>query len=183
MSNAALSEIRDRIAIRDFKPGEPVTPVTELLHEAYASLAKRGFHYTASHQDDVMTERRLSSGFALVAEMDGVIVGTITLYSTATESLCEWYMRPGVYRFGQFGVRPDLQGAGIGSRLLQTVSDNAIKFGAAELALDTAEGATHLREWYERLGYRFVQYVSWPTVNYRSVILSRTLPSRPDSRG
>ncbi|MBW1796697.1 MAG: GNAT family N-acetyltransferase, partial [Deltaproteobacteria bacterium] len=45
--------------------------------------------------------------------------------------------------------------------------------GASELALDTAEQATHLINWYERLGYRFIEYVDWDVTNYRSVIMSK----------
>jgi hypothetical protein len=42
-----------------------------------------------------------------------------------------------------------------------------------ELAMDTAEQATHLVELYTRLGYRHVGWVQWPGKVYRSVVLSK----------
>jgi hypothetical protein len=43
------------------------------------------------------------------------------------------------------------------------------------MALDTAEGATHLRRCYEAIGYRFIQYISWHDTNYLSLVLSKRL--------
>jgi GNAT superfamily N-acetyltransferase len=167
--------VNQPLLIRDLGPDDAIEPITVLLHAAYRALANLGFRYFASHQDDATTRRRLCSGFPLIAELDGVIVATVTLYATAVQSDCAWYVRPGVFRFGQFAVRPDLQREGLGSRLLRIIEQRAGEKGATELALDTAEGATHLRCWYERLGFRFVEYVSWPETNYRSVVLSKQL--------
>jgi GNAT superfamily N-acetyltransferase len=166
----------DRVVIRPFREeDDAIPPITCLLHSAYARLAEMGFRYTATHQDDEVTLKRLRRGSSLFAELDGEIVGTISLYAPEPESRCEWYRREGVHSFGQFAVRPDLQGGGLGSRLLQIVEDMARERAAAELALDTAEGARHLIEWYGRRGYREVDRVAWGTTNYTSVILSKKL--------
>jgi hypothetical protein len=58
----------------------------------------------------------------------------------------------------------------------------ARRLGTTDLALDTAEGATHLIRWYEQLGYRTVDYTRWDVTNYRSVIMNKRLvaeSSRP----
>jgi hypothetical protein len=44
------------------------------------------------------------------------------------------------------------------------------------MALDTAEPAAHLIAFYNRLGYRFIEHAQWRMTNYRSVIMSKTLP-------
>ena len=88
---------------------------------------------------------------------------------------CEWYALPGVARFGQFGVLPECQGLGVGSRLLDRIESRALELGAVELACDTAEGATHLIEMYSRRAYRLVGHADWEETNYRSVILSKGL--------
>ena len=62
-----------------------------------------------------------------------------------------------------------------GLRLLEWVEGEALRRGATELALDTAEGAAHLRRWYGARGYRLVAHAQWGVTNYRSVILSRAL--------
>jgi GNAT superfamily N-acetyltransferase len=136
-----------------------------------------GFRYTATHQDDETTLKRLKKGWPLVAEHDGRIVGTITLYPPAPDSRCECYKN--THHFGQFGVHPAYQQRGIGLKLLQLVEQRAREEAATSLALDTAEGAEHLRQWYGSLGYSFVEYVTWGTVNYRSVILAKNLALPP----
>lgn len=166
----------DGILVRDLREDDPIPEITRLLHEAYAPLAAMGLRYTATHQDDEVTLRRLRRGFPFVGELDGKIVATVTLYPTAgPESACAWYREPGVFSFGQFAVRPDLQHRGLGARLIGMLEEETIARGGRELALDTAEPAHHLRRWYEKLGFRFIEFADWSTTNYRSVILSKQL--------
>jgi GNAT superfamily N-acetyltransferase len=73
----------------------------------------------------------------------------------------------------QFAVHPEHQGSGIGRMLLQRAERWAKDSGFMELAMDTAEQATHLVELYTRLGYRHVGWVQWPGKVYRSVVLSK----------
>lgn len=167
--------MNNNVLIRAYREDDPIPPITELLHAAYAPLARMGFRYLATHQDDATTLRRLQDGLSFLAERDGTIVGTITLRPPQSQSSCHWYRQASVYSFGQFAVRSDLHRCGIGRTLLDHVIAIAPTRGATELALDTAEGATHLRQWYERLGFRFVEHVSWDETNYRSVVLSRSL--------
>lgn len=169
--------------IRPWSTKDSVSEITTLLHAAYAPLAAAGMRYVASHQDDHTTRDRLTRGFPFVAVADdGNITGTITCYATSAESPCAWYRRNGVFRFGQFAVRPGLQRGGIGSALLEMVEREARSRGAVELACDTAESAELLIRWYGGLGFRFVEHVSWPDTNYRSVVLSKSLPHTPGRR-
>ncbi len=166
------------VEIRPFRDGDSIAEITALLHAAYAPLATMGFRYLATHQDDATTARRLHAGFPFVAECRGEIVGTITLREPEPDSPCAWYRQAGVFTFGQYAVSPALQRQGIGARMLSRIEQDALSRGAVELALDTAEGATHLIRWYQKHGYRLTDSVSWEDTNYRSVILSKTL-SRP----
>lgn len=59
--------------------------------------------------------------------------------------------------------------------LLQRAEQWAKDSGFAELAMDTAEQATHLVELYARFGYEHVGWVHWPGKVYRSVVLSKRL--------
>jgi hypothetical protein len=47
--------------------------------------------------------------------------------------------------------------------------------GAVAAYGDTAEGATHLVAWYERMGWRVVGHERWPGKTYRSVLLRKDL--------
>ncbi len=168
----------ERIVIRDRRPSDSIPEITALLHAAYAALAAQGFRYVASHQDDDVTRRRLDRGAPLLVEREGRLIATVTLFPGSPEAFVPWYRQPGVYYFGQFGVLPSEQGKGIGTRLMDELEARARAAGATQLALDTAEGASHLIAWYERRGHRFVGYVDWPVTNYRSVVLSKPLAGR-----
>lgn len=176
----------DRIVpeIRLFAASDSLVELTELLHEAYRALAGQGMRFVASHQDEQVTARRIATGECYLAFVEGLLVGTVTLDDAERSTGCPWYDRADVASFHQFGVRPGWQGRGIGSRLLGHIEQRAIQQGAAELALDTAEPAHALINFYMRRGYRFIEYVRWSTVNYRSVVLSkRLLPFTPDVDG
>ena len=152
-----------------------IPEITSLLHRSYAPLAAMGFRFLATHQDEAVTLERLGGGASFIARDGGRIIGAISLYPPDSSGHCEWYALPGVARFGQFGVLPECQGLGVGSRLLDRIESRALELGAVELACDTAEGATHLIEMYSRRGYRLVGHADWEETNYRSVILSKGL--------
>ena len=163
------------IAYRRLLPGDDLETLTVLLHEAYAPLAAAGMRFVASHQDVETTRQRIARGEAFVAVSNEVVVATITLADAGATNGSPFYDRPDVADFGQFAVRPSFQRRGVGSRLIEIVEARAREKGVAELALDTSEHATELIAMYTRKGFRFVEYAQWDSVNYRSVILSKTL--------
>ncbi len=161
------------VTIRPLGDGDSLVALTEILNRAYAQLADMGFRYVATWQDEEITRRRVGRGECLVAEVDGRIVGTLLLEYPARGA--PYYESEGVAKFQQFGLEPGWQGRGIGRGLLERAEILARERGARELALDTAEGATHLIEMYERWGYRLVGEADWEVTNYRSVIMSKEL--------
>ena len=171
MPLAAKSEI----LIRVLDPGEGLESLTSLLHRAYRPLLEMGLNYKATRQDVATTKRRVEEGICFVAELEGRIVGTVTLSFEPTDWINDYYRKAGVWRFGQFAVEPDLQGKGIGRRLLSHIERHASDAGAVELALDTAVPAVHLIEYYERHGYRTVDSCQWPGHTYESVVMSKRL--------
>ena len=165
------------VVIRLLADTDSMARLTELLHRAYAPLAAAGLRYLATHQSEEITRERCAKGTCLVAEMAGQIIGTITHYSTSATSGSPWLDRPDVALFGQLAVDPAVQGRKIGGLLVRAAEAQARAEGAAIIALDTALPARHLITWYERLGYRTVEYVNWPVTNYRSAVMIKRLPS------
>ncbi len=163
------------VKVRPLAESDSITELTQLLHRAYAQLAAMGLQFVATHQDDATTKHRLKNAECYVAELDGRIVGTILFRHPGTARGHDWYNRPDVAVFGQFGVEPTEQGRGIGGALLDHVELRASETHAAELALDTAESAQHLIDLYRKRGFRIVGSVKWEPVNYRSVIMSKRL--------
>jgi GNAT superfamily N-acetyltransferase len=163
----------NNITIRQLCESDSLDDLTELLHRAYKHLADLGLKYVATYQDVDITRKRLKNGTCYIAESDGLIVGTVLYRQPGQAKGCEFYGRPDIAHVSQLGVEPDLQRNGIGAKLMRHCEVIAARDGASELSLDTAESAGHLIEWYERLGYRFVEYIDWEITNYRSVIMSK----------
>lgn len=175
----AQKEILSSIAIRELNDSDDLTELTLLLNRAYKQLADLGFRYLATHQNVETTKERIEKAKCFVAVIDengtDKIIGTICYYSPEKASGCEWYDRNDVATYGQFGVEPEYQKYGIGGMLVDEVEKLAMQDGAKELAIDTAEGATHLINYYGKRGYRHVGFTKWHVTNYRSVILSKKI--------
>lgn len=134
-----------------------------------------GLRFLATHQDVATTRSRVSSGHCFVAELDGKVVGTICYYEPSRKTGCDYYKKKGVAHVGQLAVEPLQQRLRIATKLMKHAEDFARTRGMRELALDTAEPALHLIEWYARIGYRIVGHQQWEVTNYRSVVMSKVL--------
>lgn len=171
-----MSQANDtRIMIRPWSENDSLDELTELLHRAYAYLANMGLRFHATFQDASVTKERIEAGHCFVAESDGKVIGTITYYEPWEESSLEVYARPGVAHLGQLAVEPELQKKGIATLLMRHAENFAKSRGMKMVALDTAEPARHLIEWYERMGYEFHCYHQWDVTNYRSVVMVKSL--------
>jgi uncharacterized damage-inducible protein DinB/ribosomal protein S18 acetylase RimI-like enzyme len=171
----------DRITIRPLASRDSFDALTTLLHRAYAPLAAQGMNFSAATQDAETTRRRAAEGHCLVAELDGAVVGTVTVSGpygadeapwTAT---VPWFRDRDTAHFHQFAVDPALQRQGLGRRLVQACEQWAHEHGFKRMALDTAEPARALRALYRRLGYAEVGQVQWDGKHYRSVIMLKSL--------
>ncbi|GAF11506.1 histone acetyltransferase HPA2 [Bacillus sp. JCM 19046] len=175
-------EMTEDFAIRPFQMDvDSIDELTRLLNVSYKQLSDLGLRYLATHQDSTITRERIDGAHCLIALKDNRIIGTISFYKPGMKHGCPWYERDTVGVVGQYAVHPDYQGLGLGTLLLNRVETYAFQTGLKELALDTAEPAAHLRSIYEKKGYRFIEFANWDVTNYRSVILSKTLPSKREN--
>lgn len=164
------------IRIRPIASEDCVEEITRLLHRAYKKNADLNIHFVASHQPSETTRDRLDQGSAFVAELNGGIVGTITLTYPIDVPHAEYLTDLPLASFGQFAVDPALQGSGIGRMLIDTVEAEAKRLGAKEICLDTAQPAHHLISYYQRLGYEIRAEADWrPEVNYKSWVMVKVL--------
>ena len=163
------------IDIRPLADSDSIPELTSLLHRAYAELARMGLNYTAVDQTPETTAKRIRGGTCFVAHDAAELIGTVLVHPTYTTNHCEYFTRPGVACAHQFAVDPGRRSQGIGRLLLHRAEQWAAERGFSELAMDTAEPATHLVALYNRLGYHHVGQVQWPGKVYRSVVLSKRL--------
>ena len=175
-------EVRVRLII----PQDSISEITRLLHRAYRPQVEMGLKPLAGRQTDDVTADRAANSECYLAVIDdpdarsvGVqrdkIVGVILFEEVERVTFPHFFLRPDVAHFAQFGVDPDLQGLGIGRLLLEKVEQRARENKATELALSMAEPDTNLRAFYEKRGFRFIEFWQWPYTNYRSCILSKAL--------
>lgn len=163
------------VRVRPLRPDDSFEVLTALLHAGYARLGALGLNYTAVDQDVETTRRRATRGRCLVAELDGRLVGTLSLWRGGPDEETERFRRADAFVLGQFAVDPALQRRGIGTALLAEAERVARTEGAVELLGDTAEAAAHLVGYYERLGWAVVGTLRWPGKTYRSVLLAKAL--------
>jgi GNAT superfamily N-acetyltransferase len=161
--------------IRKLQPSDSLLEITVLLHRAYARLGAMGLNYTAVDQSLEVTTQRILGGQCYIAEVAGMIAGTIIVTPTYTKNKCDYFTKAGVASAHQFAVDPSVQGQGIGRSLLHTCESWASEHGFKELAIDTAEQAEHLIKLYVHFNYKPVGFVQWPGKVYRSVVLSKEL--------
>ncbi len=161
--------------IRPWREGDSISELTTLLHQAYAVWAERDIRFTATDQSEEKTLERITDTFTFVAELEGRLLGTITLHDHAQWHDLQYYRRPGVWFFGQFGVLPEFKRTGLGACLMATVESYAREHGASELACDTAEPAIELHDYYAQKGYVQVGIHDWKFANNRSLIFTKVL--------
>jgi len=166
------------VEIRRLAPEDSLEELTGLLHRAYGALGAMGFNYTAVDQPVERTRERAGDGECYVAVERGRIVATATFGLVEKMRRPPEYARPGMAYLTQFAVEPELQGQGLGSRLLRRVEEHARERGATEIALDTAEGAIHLVQYYATRGYAPLGHVKRAGKSYRSVILTKRFGRR-----
>lgn len=161
--------------IRELAATDSLAELTDLIHRAYARLGQMGLQHTAVDQSVEVTAQRICGGACYVATLTDVIVGTIVVHPTAGHSVCTYFTRPGVAAAHQLAVEPAHQSLGIGRLLLQSAEQWAAQHGFRELALDAADRATHLVEFYSNLGYAPVGHVTWPGKQFRCTVLRKHL--------
>lgn len=162
------------ITIRPFSKTDSVSELTSLLHRAYKRLADIGLYFVATYISEDDMQGFIERGECFVADLNGKIIGTILLYPM-DKNTPEIYQRNDLQVFGKFAVEPEYQYKGIGGMLMDFIEKYVKEKGIKELALDTAEQAQHLIDYYSKRGYKQVGYYKWRTTNYRSVVMTKRL--------
>ena len=162
--------------IRPIRDDDDLAALTRLINAAYKKNLDMGFRFVATWQGPDITAERIAGAHCLIAEVEGKVVGTLTIKRLTDGDEHEWYRSPGTWHLGQFAVEPELQKAGVGRALMDAAEALAFREGVNELSLDTAEGAQHLIDYYQRRGYRIVGPIDHrPETNYMSVIMSKRI--------
>lgn len=97
---------------------------------------------------------RAAGGTVLLAELDGVVAGTVTVLRAGTPFARQ--ARAGEAEVRLMAVAPEVQGAGLGGALLAAAHEVALEWGSRALVLDTGSLNATAQRLYERYGFRRV---------------------------
>lgn len=132
--------------------GEADVPaLVELIESAYRGDSSRGGWTTEA---DLLEGRRTDSEgvAAVVKDPDSRMV--VVERAGEPVACCQLENRAGHAYFGMFAVRPRLQGAGLGKRVLAEAESTARRaWGAREMHMTVIVQRQDLIAWYERRGY------------------------------
>ncbi len=141
--------------------GALVQRLTDVVNRAYAQaevgIWRNGYLRTRFDEIAGDTQR----GWMAAADDSEGIAGSIKTYLLDEQTA--W--------FGALAVDPTRAGRGVGGALVAFAEDNGIRNGAAEMQIEVLAprgGHAHtdwLRAWYRRLGYQFVEYLDYATLD------------------
>ena len=141
--------------IRAMRPTD-VGPTREVLRTANAQFARLvpPLVFGAYLHDVLDIESRVGRSQALVADLDGRIVGTITYFRDANDEGIGPAVPVGTAGIRAVAVDPAARGLGIGRRLADAAVELARADGAPSIVLHTWAAMAAAIAVYERLGFR-----------------------------
>jgi len=137
---------------------EDLERAADICVAAYAAAGQLepGSPYVA---DLRATGERARDGILLVAERDGVIVGTATICPPG--SAFREIGADGEVEFRFLAVAPEAQGAGIATALIAAIEQHARDTEAVRLAICVRDTNTGAAAMYERMGFTRVPHRDW----------------------
>ncbi len=143
----AEADLLVRAATVTFELSDPASPVGRDVVGRYFAEIGRRFGFDPAGETD--KDARLlvpPAGVFVVAVSDGEPVACGGLHTIA----------PGTGELKRMWVHDDWRGAGLGTRLLRHLEDQARALGHATVRLDTNKALTEAIAMYERAGYRAI---------------------------
>jgi ribosomal protein S18 acetylase RimI-like enzyme len=123
--------------------------VGELVVEAYRTLGDVGDEFYESELRDV--DSRVHTGEVLVAEIEGRVVGCVTL--SIGQTVLSEVGDPEAATIRMLGVSTSVRGRGIGEALARRCIEEARARGCERVRLDTRTSMASAQRLYERLGF------------------------------
>ncbi len=142
-----------KLVIRDAKP-EELEEIALLLRDSYQQyqIFIPSERWKAYLEDIMDVPGRLGESDLIVAEIDDLLAGCVTLYLDAAKSFPkDWPAGWAVARL--LAVHPDFRGKGIGHALMEECIRRCRKAGIKTIGLHTTEIMQVARGMYERMGF------------------------------
>ena len=147
--------------------------IAHFLHDAHRENVKRGLNYRASHisGEEIQALLHDNGKFYVATTEENELVGVSAI--EIKERSNRWYTKGQPY--GEIkleGVKPEYRGMRINSMLRDAIAEYAFQ-KVDLLVLDTAEKNTHAIYVNEKRGWKIVDYKSWNTNSFYSVVMAQ----------
>ena len=148
--DASMTQIRALVRQATRYDIPAIAQVTRAAYQEYVPVL--GPLYPGYLADLLAVDQRFAEGTVLVAEVDGCIAGTATLYTDARHAGPGW---PRSWAAGRaLAVDPAVRGQGVARALVRDITARAMRAGADELCLHTGEFMTATVALYEAHGFQ-----------------------------
>ena len=130
-----------------------ITAITHLLNSAYRGESSKQGWTTEAHLIAGNTRTNESSVKEVMGQQDSVMLKYTDEQSQVTGCVNLQQHGDKVY-LGMLSVAPQLQGAGIGKKLLQAAEEYTLQVNGKAVYMTVISVRTELINWYERYGYK-----------------------------
>ena len=142
--------------------------ITELIHDAYAEREKQNLHFAAFKSTPEENAQKIIDGKK--------VVGLVFLkcpswpYLTNKNGKEKWYCDKNYGTVINLSVKEKYKSRGIGRKLLEKLIEECNKQKLDSIMIDTSSSLKRLNKFYDSYGFKKIDYISWPTTNYYTVI-------------
>jgi len=163
--------------IRPLQANDSLLELTDLVQSAYARFKDQSLDLQGVDQDLATSRQRLQNLHTCLIALDGnTMIASLSIHYPKPSRTSHWYSQQGVVKISQLAVRPAYQGQGLGCLLIELAGQIAKDIhGVKNLALDTAQEAKSLVNYYQSLGFEIKESLQWPGKTYWSYVLNKTL--------
>jgi GNAT superfamily N-acetyltransferase len=144
-------KVTTRFPIESDLGADNIKRLSDLINEVYDDAESGMWKREGTRTDPAEVERLLRAHALILAEIDGVLVGSVNVN----------LMRDGVAKFGMLAADLNHRGKGIGSALVDRAENWARDMACHTMRLEllTPRNWTHLskeflKKWYSRIGYK-----------------------------
>jgi GNAT superfamily N-acetyltransferase len=139
------------VEVRPATPGDDLDEAGRIVHESYLALPDHPHDPEYDHQLTRAAER-MADTVVLLAFLDGELVGCLTYVPEHTNPHAE-HGDPAAATFRYFGVRPEVQGRGVGAAMVRWCADRARADGLERLRIHTLSTMHGAQRLYAHLGF------------------------------
>ena len=150
--------------------------ITEVIHDAYTEREKQNLHFAAFKSTPKENAQKIIDGKCFVALDGSKVVGVVFLRCPSCQYLInkngkeKWYCDKNYGTVINLSVKEKYKSRGIGRKLLERLIEECKKQKLDSIMIDTSSKLKRLNKFYDSYGFKKVDYISWSTTNYYTVI-------------